>query len=250
MKEISIFLASSGKLSEERTEIERLIARMNDNLIHKGIYLRLRIWEKLSSTFETGRKQDKFNDEVLKSDIFLCLVYDRIGQFSKEEFDKAYNGLLGNGKPQKMYVFFNNMPIKPDDIPEDYHSVTELKELIRKYEQIYNSYENIDELIRKVKDNLELDLPELSQNSLIEEMKSILNASNPNLTDYLKDNKSVNILLTSEEYQRLNKIISELENKKIIRFTSNGNMIQNRPDGLMRTGFNAERLENYKINNG
>jgi len=156
MKEISIFLASSGKLSEERTEIERLIARMNDNFIHKGIYLRLRIWEKLSSTFETGRKQDKFNDEVLKSDIFLCLVYDRIGQFSKEEFDNAYVGLLENGKPKKMYVYFNNMPLKPDDIPEDYHSVTELKELIKKYEQIYNSYENIDELIRKVKDNLEL----------------------------------------------------------------------------------------------
>jgi hypothetical protein len=250
MKEISIFLASSGKLSEERTEIERLVARMNDNLINKGIYLRLRIWEKLSSTFEAVRKQDKFNDEVLKSDIFLCLFYDRIGQFSKEEFDKAYKGLLGNGKPQKMYVFFNNTPIKPDDIPGDYHSVTELKDLIRKYEQIYDSYENIDELIRKVKDNFELDLPELSQNSLIEEMKSILNASNPDITDYLKDNKSANILLTSEEYQRLNKVISALENKKIIRFTSNGTMIQNRPDGLTRTIFIAERLENYNTNNG
>ena len=250
MKEISVFLASSGKLSEERIEIERLISRMNDNLIHNGIYLKLRIWEKLSSTFETGRKQDIFNAEVLKSDIFLCLVYDRIGQFSKEEFDNAYNGFHEKGKPRKIYVYFKNTPIKPDEIPDDYHSVTELKELIKKFEQIYNSYENIDELLRKVKDNLELDLPELNQNSLIEEMKSILNASNPNVTDYLKNNKSAGILLTSKEYQQLKKIIDELKNKKIIKFTSNGNMIQNRPDGLMRTGFIAEKLENFKISMG
>lgn len=245
MKQISVFLASSGKLSEERTEIERLISRMNDNLVQKGIYLKLRIWEKLSSTFETSRKQDKFNTEVLKSDIFICLVYDRIGEFSKEEFDIAYNSFHKNGKPRKIYVYFNNTPIKPNEIPEDFKSVTQLKELIKKYEQIYNSYENIDELLRKVKDNLELDLPELTQNSLIDEMKSILNASNPGITDYLKNNPSVNILLTNEEYQRLSIIIDELKNRKIIKFTANGNMIQNRPDGLTRTGFLAEKLENF-----
>lgn len=247
MKEISVFLASSGKLSQERAEVETLISRMNDALVHKGIYLKLRIWEKISSTFAVGRKQDEFNNEVFKSDIFICLVHDRIGQFSKEEFDCAYEGLQTSGKPRKMYVYFNNTPIRPDEIPEDYNTVSELKDQIKRFEQIYDSYDNIDELIRKVKNHLDLDIPELTQNSLSEELISILNGSNPGVFEHLRDNSAVSILLTSDEYDRLQLIVAELEEKKVMKFTSNGNMIQNRPDGKMRTGFVAEKLENYKI---
>ena len=102
-----------------------------------------------------------------------------------------------------------------------------------------------DTLLRKVKNNSAQDSRESTQSSLIEEMTSILKASNPKVMEHLITNESTNILLTSEEQQRLNKITGELINKKIMKFTPNGNMIQNRPDGLMRTGFFAEKLENF-----
>lgn len=245
MKEIKIFLASSNKLAEERNEIEKLISRMNDDFVTQGIYLRLVIWEKLSSSFSVDRKQAEFNQTVLESDVFICLIHDKIGQFSKEEFDAAYEGFTTKKKPRNMYIYFCNKPLFPNEITDDYNSVLNLKKSIQGFEQFYSTYDNTESLLFQLKRNFDLDLPKFMENSLIEELEDILNSSNPGIMEVIRRNGQASILVTNDEYQRLDRIKNKLLSEKIVEYQSNGNMIQNRPDGLMRTGFVVNTLENF-----
>ena len=155
---INVFLASSGSLEKERTRVESELSRKNSLLISQNIYLDLKIWEKVSTSFSVTRKQDDFNKLVLDCDIFICLIFDRVGEFTKEEFLMAYDGFLKNKKPKKIYVYFKDAPIKSGQITESFRAVLEFKEEIKKYEQFYNTYGNQDDLILQIIKNLEMDL--------------------------------------------------------------------------------------------
>ena len=159
-EKINIFLASSENLKEERERVELEVSRKNSLLISQKIFLDLKIWEKVSHSFSKTRKQDDFNKLVLESDIFICLIFDHIGEFTKEEFRIAYEGFKKNKKPGKIYVYFKNAPIETGNIPKDFQSVLDFKEEIKKHGQFYNTYSNLSDLILQVNKNLEMDLRE------------------------------------------------------------------------------------------
>ena len=147
MEKIRVFVASSGSLAEERKELELFISRKNDELISRNIYVELVLWEKMSRSFNQSRKQNDFNDQIVDSDIFLCLIFDKVGQFTYEEFRKAYDSFLSLNRPKRFFVAFKDEPINPSKINESFNSVLQLKEEIRKIEQIWFDYKNINELL-------------------------------------------------------------------------------------------------------
>ncbi len=153
---IKIFLASSDELSEERTEVELFIARENDELFKKGIRFKLIIWERLPHSFQKERKQDDFNKEMLKCDIVLALFFKKVGQFTKEEFELAYQNLKEGKKPHHLFVYFRSSDIPSNEITRDYMKIIELKEDIKEHEQYPGSYDSTDNLIRKLKGQLDL----------------------------------------------------------------------------------------------
>lgn len=245
MKEIRLFLASSDNLKEERNEVEKFISRLNDDLIQKSTYIKLVIWEKLSGKFSNQQKQEDFNDEVRKSDIFICLIHDKIGPFSKEEYDAAYDGFKNKSKPELVYIYFSDKEIKPSKITEDFQSVLDLKKEISQNHQFYRTYSSVEGLLYSIDRDLKADLESLSVFSPKLKMLEILEKSNPGITDLLKTNKSVSILLTGAEHDKLEEIKPTLERLNIASFISNGNMIANRPDGHMRAGWVVTKLSNY-----
>lgn len=147
MRTIKVFLASSGTLQKERIEIERWLARKNDSLVVRNLYLELNIWEKVSASFTERRKQDEFNDYVIKSDMFICLVHDKVGQFTSEEFEKAYESFVNRQNPKRLLVYFKNIPITPSSLTSSFQTVLELKQRIRDLQQIWSEYSNVKELI-------------------------------------------------------------------------------------------------------
>ena len=245
MKEIKIFLASSGNLQDERDEIEKLISRLNDDWIKKDTYLKLIIWEKLSAKFSTQRKQEDFNDEVRKSDVFICLIHDKIGPFSKEEYDAAYDGFITNSKPELVYIYFSDKEIKPSQITENFKNVLDLKMEISKNHQFYRTYNSVDGLLYSITRDFETDLETLSIFSPKLKMLEILEKSNQGISDYLETNNSASLLLTGLEYDKLEEIKPSLLKLNIATFESNGNMIANRPDGHIRAGWVLTKLSNY-----
>lgn len=159
--EIIIFIASSNTLKEERERIELELSRKNDMLFSKGVYLKLHIWEKLSSSFSSLSKQNELNDAVIESDIFICLIFDQVGKFTFEEYKVAYFNFLKKRKPRKIYVFFKNKPIKPEHISEEFLSVLKFKAWIRDSGQFYSNYNNLEDLILQINKNIENDIPKI-----------------------------------------------------------------------------------------
>jgi internalin A len=161
VRPINLFLASSAILKAEREIVELELSRMNTVLMPRGFYLELKIWEKESTAFSIKRKQDEFNDMVVNSDMFICLIYDRVGSFTLEEFNAAYQSFLKNKKPWKIYVYFKNVPIEPTKITKEFQQVLELKEQLKKYEQFHSEYYSLEDLVLKIIKNIEIDIGEL-----------------------------------------------------------------------------------------
>ncbi len=153
MKEINIFIASSSSLHEERLEIEKFLNRKNDFLIKSNIYLKTVLWEKQSLRFDKARKQDGFNSLVKESDVFICLIYDKVGQFTLEEFEIAYQGFILKSNPKYLFIYFKDKPIKISEI-QDFDSIKALKKSIKSKEQIWGIYENTPELLLKINNEI------------------------------------------------------------------------------------------------
>ena len=159
MRTIKIFLASSGELSEERKEVKLFISDENKKLVKKEIFIELVVWEELLLSFRGVRIQDYFNEEMLKCDIVLALFFKKVGQFTKEEFDLAYENLKEGKKPKYLFVYFKSGEIPIDEVDEEILKINQLKKEIKKHDQIYGSFNTIEDLQFKLKKQLDQIIP-------------------------------------------------------------------------------------------
>ncbi len=80
MKKITIFLASSNELKDQRDAFEREIYRKSKAWFDKGIFLHLEIWEDLSAKMSPTRSQDEYNKLIKKeADLFVLLARTKVG---------------------------------------------------------------------------------------------------------------------------------------------------------------------------
>lgn len=143
MKTIKIFLASSEELNNERLEITDFVTRLNQTFQGRGIELELKRWEYLDSSMGNERKQDEYNRVLRDCDICLVLFWRKLGSYTIEELDVAYQCHKQKVKPEKIYVFFKN--------PDANDVSSELKEFIKSYESRYGGhffykFQNVDTL--------------------------------------------------------------------------------------------------------
>ena len=116
MNNFQIFLASSiNEFKEERNEIGDFIRRIQDVLIDYDTKIKLFECEFHDNSIGLGRKQEEYNKEIGKSQIFLMLIGKRVGQYTLEEYNVAIQSKVPN-----IWVLFKKV-----DIDE---SVQEFKE--------------------------------------------------------------------------------------------------------------------------
>jgi len=179
MKTIKIFLASSGELKDERKEISLFFAQENKKLMKQNIFFELVIWEELLHSFTGERIQDYFNNEMLFCDIVIVLFHTKVGLFTIEEFNLAYQNLKNGNKPEYLFVFFKETKIPISEINEEILEINKLKKEIEKLNQLYDSYTSIQDLILKIKNQVDYIL----QNVLVVE-KEIKNFTKKNKKNY------------------------------------------------------------------
>lgn len=172
IQKIKICIASSDSLKEEREEIETFLFRKNDELVEQGIYLYYNVWEKLSQRFNHTYKQEDFNKKlVYNSEIFICLIGDNVGKFTKEEFDEAKKKFDANEKPFVFYVYFKEVEgdeLKRVSETEGWVKRIELKNHItRELQQCAGTFKNKDELIRRIELGLKEDIEIVKKKSRI-----------------------------------------------------------------------------------
>ena len=258
MKRIKIFIASAGSLQEERNSIETFLSRKNDRLVDQNLYLETVIWEKMSSAFSSERKQNEFNDALLGCDMVICLLFDKVGPFTYEEFKKAYDNFLAKKKPKKIYVYFKDTPIKPSDITEDFKAVWKLKDEIKKHEQIYKPFDNTHDLLLKIEQNLNLDLTSIVNQSAQENLIELLNKINPEILNKFRNGQNqVSVMVSQGNLSKLNQIKEQIERENLMKYVTNGNTamgigalagngIRDKEEGFL-LGFELIRLANFII---
>jgi len=148
MKEITIFLASSNELKDERESFERFIGRENKQLSKEGIFLHLVIWEDFLNAMSPTRLQDEYNKKIRESDIFVGLFFSKVGKYTSEEFDTAYDQFINTGKPY-IFTFFKNAPLMSGDVSDDINSLLKFKEKLNKLGHFPTSFNDSNDLERQ-----------------------------------------------------------------------------------------------------
>jgi len=146
VKKISIFLASSQELEDERREFELFIYRLNKKLVDSNIFLNLEIWEDFIDAMSPTRLQDEYNKAARESDIFISLFSTKAGKFTVEEFESAYSQFKSTGNPY-VYVYFKNAEIKIGEINKnDLISLFEFEEKVEALGHFPTRYTDISDL--------------------------------------------------------------------------------------------------------
>ena len=162
MKTIKIFIASSSELKEDRDLFRKFIGQENDRLHEKGIYLEIVQWENFLDAISNTRLQDEYNNAIRGCDIVLCLFFTKVGKYTAEEFDTAYQVFKDKGKPI-IWPFFKNAQINTGSITDEINTLLAFKKKIGDLGHFYTEYTNIDNLINKYRTQLDRFLPQFEE---------------------------------------------------------------------------------------
>ncbi len=157
-KTIKIFLASSSELKGDREQFRIFISVENDRLHKQGIYLELVQWEYFMDTISDSRLQNEYNKALQVCDIAICLFFTKVGKYTAEEFDTAYETFKATGKP-KIWTYFKDAPTNTGSLNDMILTLINFKKKLGELGHFYTSYTNIDNLKYQFKIQLDKILP-------------------------------------------------------------------------------------------
>ncbi|MEP7168336.1 MAG: hypothetical protein ABI855_03110 [Bacteroidota bacterium] len=192
MKTIKIFIASSSELKEDRDQFCMFISRENNRLHTTGIYLEIIQWENFLDAISDTRLQDEYNNAIKECDIVLCLFFTKVGKYTGEEFDTAYQVFKDKGKP-KIWTYFKNAQINTGSITDEINTLLAFKKKIGGLGHFFTEYTNIDNLINKYRTQLDKFLPQFEEGA--KPVDSGVNEGKSPLTEAIVKN-TFNQLLT------------------------------------------------------
>ena len=154
LRVLRIFLASSSEIRDDRDAFDLYMRQQTDELRKQGIYLELVRWEHFLDAMSETRLQDEYNEQVRKCDLFVCLFFKKVGEFTREEFKVAHEHFKSTGKPL-IYTYFKNAPVNTADWrPEDFQSLHDFKNHLKEFGHFPTDYKSAEELKLHFRDQL------------------------------------------------------------------------------------------------
>ena len=102
---ITIFLASSDELIQDRNSFHSFVATLDDIYEPRGIRIKLKRWEDFAAHCTGTRTQDDYNKIVRQSDMCIAMFHRKGGKFTIEEFHQALEEYNSNKTRPKTYVY-------------------------------------------------------------------------------------------------------------------------------------------------
>ena len=149
MKKITLFLASSAELKPEREQFELEIYRKCKAWFDRGIFLHLDIWEDLSARMAADGSQNEYNIKVKTADLFILLVYSKVGMYTGEEFEKAFGRFKATQKPF-IFTYFKT----PDGIVTD-PSLEAFHQKLKDLKHFFSPFKDANDLWNQFNKELE-----------------------------------------------------------------------------------------------
>ena len=154
MNRQKIFLASSAELKSDRDQFEIFINRKNKQWVERGVFLELVMWEDFLDAMSQTRLQDEYNKAILECDIFVMLFFTKVGKYTEEEFEKAFNQFKATNKPF-IFTYFKDADVPTSELDDDILSLLQFKKKLQNLGHFYTPYKSIDELKFKFDQQLE-----------------------------------------------------------------------------------------------
>jgi len=142
---ITIFLASSKELADDRTKFKEFINQLNEDWQHRNITFKVSSWESFIDSMSREGLQHEYNKAVKESDIFLMLFYTKVGKYTEEEFETAFKYFKEENKP-RIYTFFKEDYILTGQIGDEIISLINFKKKLTELKHYTSTYNNIDNL--------------------------------------------------------------------------------------------------------
>ena len=105
MKNITVFLASSDELKNDRNSFHSLVASLDEIFEPRGYRIRCRRWEDFSAFCTGSRTQDDYNRIVRASEICICMFHRKAGEYTIEEFNQALDEYVKSQSHPKTFVY-------------------------------------------------------------------------------------------------------------------------------------------------
>jgi len=157
---IKIFIASSSELMADREDFRQFISIENERLVQQNIFLQIIQWEHFLDAISDTRLQNEYNTAIRGSDIVLCLFFTKVGKYTAEEFDTAYQVFKETGKPL-IWTYFKDAPINAGMITEEISTLLSFKKKINNLGHFHTVYTNIDNLKYQFRNQLDKALPKI-----------------------------------------------------------------------------------------
>lgn len=146
MNNYKIFLASSNELEKEREAFIVQINKLNDNYHRQNRRIRFEIvvWERAEKAFSDTRKQEEYNRDLRTCDLFVMLYWNKVGQYTEEEFDIAYDRFLKKEGMKKVYVFKKTPPLSDHQHQESILNFE--RKLLQDHQQFFEQFATTEKL--------------------------------------------------------------------------------------------------------
>ena len=101
IRTLRFFVASSSEVVEFRRDLIIWVDNKNKLLKPRNVQVEIDIWEyKTSAIPATGRSQDEYNKSLAKADFVAVIIKNKVGKYTREEFDTALTLNRTTGRPQ------------------------------------------------------------------------------------------------------------------------------------------------------
>ena len=138
---ITIFLASSEELMNDRNAICVMIKEIDEILEPQGIRIYCKRWEDFIAHCTGNRTQDDYDRVLQNCDICLCLFHHKAGQYTVEEFKEAIKAYKKIHKPLPLVYMRDTL----DGDTED-DTLKEFKNELSTQGDSWENYANVYEL--------------------------------------------------------------------------------------------------------
>lgn len=140
-----IFLASSEELKEDRRAFELMLGRLNQQWRAREYIFDLVLWENFVDAMSPEGLQKEYNKAVSGCDIFVMMFFTKVGRYTLQEFETAFEGMKDDSRP-RIYTYFRNDFVLTGDVDESIKSLLDFKTRVKQLKHYVTSYRNTEDL--------------------------------------------------------------------------------------------------------
>ena len=182
-----IFLASSSALQDDREAFTAMIGTINNTWHRRGIYFELIVWEEFLDVMSQTRLQDEYNKEICRCELFVMLYNTKVGRYTEEEFETAFEHFKSTNKPF-ILTYFKDAAVPLSELNEaDVSSLIAFRKKLKTLGHFETVYRNTDHL----ENHFKAQLDKLAASGFLElrpEQASPGNAGSPQYTATMTGN--------------------------------------------------------------